>query len=137
VVTSRGISPDRPKAIQTFHRLLVVFDELANQNKHADTNDLLFDLLFEACVRCRQCLAMSQHSLLTTPQSETFAFIRRYAIEIMLNKKLEAKITNDRNGGQALLDEYRIRVVKHYSVRCPFSNDFFLFLFVFNLLLFG
>ncbi len=37
----------------------------------------------------------------------------------MLNKKLEAKIINDRNGGQALLDEYRIRVVKHYSVHCP------------------
>ena len=125
VVTSRGISPDRPKAIQTFHRLLVVFDELANQNKHADTNDLLFDLLFEACVRYRQWhLTMSRRnthklSLSATPQSETFAFIRRYAIEIMLNKKLEAKIINDRNGGQALLDEYRIRVVKHYSVHCP------------------
>jgi hypothetical protein len=52
-------------------------------------------------------------------QSDTFAFIRRYAIEIMLNKKLEAKILNDRNGGQALLDEYRIRVVKHYSVCIP------------------
>jgi hypothetical protein len=59
VVTSRGISPDRPKAIQTFHRLLVVLDELANQNKHADTNDLLFDLMFEACVRISPALAPS------------------------------------------------------------------------------
>jgi hypothetical protein len=47
-------------------------------------------------------------------------------VEILLNKKMEAKIISDRSG-QALLDEYRIRVVRHYSVpKPPLTNRQFL-----------
>jgi len=48
---SRGITPEKPKAIQAFHRLLVVFDEIARQIKNPATSDLLLDLMFEERVR--------------------------------------------------------------------------------------
>ncbi|KAL6064721.1 NEK protein kinase [Balamuthia mandrillaris] len=104
VIFNRGkITSEKLKLVRVFHRLLEVFDELAAHNRHGPTNELLLDLLVDL-------------------NENNFQFIKMYAKEVLLNTKLEKKIQESSDDGESLLDEYRIRIMQHYSVCVDMIN---------------
>jgi hypothetical protein len=76
--------------------LLLVIDEIAIQNRNDAVNSMLITTLMES--------------------DDNFKNIKQFAGQILLNPKVERRIVGNFTDGKELLKQWRIRVIKHYSV---------------------
>eukprot|EP01113_Clastostelium_recurvatum_P023641 TRINITY_DN2818_c0_g1_i4.p1 TRINITY_DN2818_c0_g1~~TRINITY_DN2818_c0_g1_i4.p1 ORF type:complete len:827 (-),score=223.25 TRINITY_DN2818_c0_g1_i4:4-2388(-) len=93
-----GIPMRNMADLRTMNLLLVIFDVIAQNNRHPPLNELLLAIFVE--------------------RDDTFSIIKQYTIQILRSHSLEAEFTHTygANEGQALLHQSRVRVVKHYHV---------------------